>query len=186
MIDSSSPNQPVQNYEIVNPGLEAQVSALLPSVAGYGGNLRATNTIIPIVDLTAAAEGSNVPESMQQAIAFGSMTAFSQVGAGTTTIINSPGFWRMIANVTITSANASHTVSLNMTDGISSKKIWETGNLTSVGASYPWSLNLDLIFFLDSGESLSATCSTASYTSIVGSYRQIADKTGTLVTPSGF
>ena len=77
MIDSSSPNQPVQNYEIVNAGLEAQVAALLPSVAGYGGNLRATNTIVPIVDLTAAAEGSNVPESLQQALAFGSQTAFS-------------------------------------------------------------------------------------------------------------
>ena len=92
MIDSSSPNQPIQNYEIVNPGLETQVASLLPSVAGYGGNLRSTNTIIPIVDLTAAAEGSNVPESMQQAIAFGSMTAFSQIGSGTTVIVNTPGF----------------------------------------------------------------------------------------------
>ena len=93
MIDSSSPNQPIQNYEIVNSGLEAQVAALLPSVAGYGGNLRATNTIIPVVDLTAAAEGSNVPESLQQALAFGSQTAFDVTNT-TTTIISNTGFYR--------------------------------------------------------------------------------------------
>ena len=92
MIDSSSPNQPIQNYEIVNPGLETQVASLLPSVAGYGGNLRATNTIIPIVDLTAAAEGSNVPESMQQALAFGSQTVFDVTNA-TTDVINTPCFY---------------------------------------------------------------------------------------------
>lgn len=186
MIDSSSPNQPIQNYEIVNPGLETQVASLLPSVAGYGGNLRSTNTIIPIVDLTAAAEGSNVPESMQQAIAFGSMTAFSQIGSGTTVIVNTPGFWRVIANANGATANAVQNISLDMSDGVSTKKIWEMGNYTSFGASYPINANIDLIFFLDSGESLSTTCTTNNYTSIVGSVRQIADKAGTLVTPSGF
>lgn len=186
MIDSSSPNQPIQNYEIVNPGLETQVAALLPSVAGYGGNLRATNTIIPIVDLTAAAEGSNVPESMQQAIAFGSQTAFSQIGAGTTVIVNSPGFWRVIGTANNDTANAQHTVSLTMTDGVSTKTVWQTGNMFNVNTGTSYSLNIDFIFFLDSGESLSATCSTNNYTAFTGSVRQVASKDGTLVTPSGF
>lgn len=187
MIDSSSPNQPIQNYEIVNPGLEAQVAALLPSVAGYGGNLRSTNTIIPIVDLTASAEGSNVPESMQQAIAFGSQTAFSQVGSGTTVIINTPGFWRVIGTANIDTANANHTTTLSMTDGISVKNVWQMGNLSNVGSdSSSFAVQFDLIVFLAAGESMSATCSTNSYTAITGSSRQVATVDGTLVTPSGF
>ena len=185
-MSSSTPNQPIQNYEIVNPGLETQVASLLPSVAGYGGNLRATNTIIPIVDLTAAAEGSNVPESMQQAIAFGSQTAVSQVGAGTSVIVNTPGFWRVVGTANVDTANTNHTVKLTMTDGVSVKTVWETGNLTSVSTGTSYALNIDLIFFLDAGESLSATCSNANYTAFTGSVRQIATSDGTLVTPSGF
>ena len=104
MIYSSSPNQPVQNYEIVNAGLEAQVAALLPSVAGYGGNLRATNTIVPIVDLTAAAEGSNVPESLQQALAFGSQTAFS-VSNANSDLASNVGFWRVTGTASFISVS---------------------------------------------------------------------------------
>jgi hypothetical protein len=186
MIDSSSPNQPVQNYEIVNPGLETQVAALLPSVAGYGGNLRATNTIIPIVDLTAAAEGSQVPESMQQAIAFGSQTAISQVGAGTSVIANSPGFWRLIGTVTCVVANATQTVNLAMSDGISTKNVWGATNVSNIGRNETQVFNLDYIFFLAASESLSVVCSTNNLTSFQGSVRQVGTVDGTLVTPSGF
>ena len=186
MIDSSSPNQPIQNYEIVNPGLETQVASLLPSVAGYGGNLRSTNTIIPVVDLTAAAEGSSVSETLAQAIAFGSQTAFSQVGQGTTVIVNTPGFWRVIGTANNDTANANHTVNLEMTDGVSTKIVWQTGNLSTVNVGTSYSVEFDLVFFLDSGESLQTTCSTDLYTACTGSSRQVATSNGTIVTPSGF
>ena len=166
--------------------LQAKIRQLLPSQQGFGEDLQASNVILPVIDLTSAAEGGGVPDYMQNALAFGSQTAYSQVGAGTTTIANTAGFWRVFGNVTLTSANASHDVNFSLTDGLSTKIIWETGNLTSVGASYPWSLNVDFIVFLRSGDSLTTTCSTASYTSSVGSVRQVADVNGTLVNPSGF
>lgn len=181
MIDSSTPNQPVQNYEIVNPGLETQVAALLPSVAGYGGNLRATNTIIPIVDLTAAAEGSNVPESMQQAIAFGSQTAFEVTGTSTV-VANVPGFYRVFGVLTCSTGTANTGGGFTMTDGLSVKQVWahiDSGH-GRLGVS-----GFDFIVFLDSGVSISAFADSTNIV-VTGSTRQIATSDGTLVTPSGF
>lgn len=183
MIDSSSPNQPIQNYEIVNPGLENQVAALLPSVAGYGGNLRSTNTIIPVVDLTAAAEGSNVPFELQTAIAFGSQTAFN-VTNSTSTIINNTGFYRIFGVAQLlASSGATRAGSFNLTDGISNKKIWEITQL-SAGTNDNEHLQFDFIAFFAAGESMSVTCTLNC--AFIGSTRQIASIDGTLVTPSGF
>lgn len=182
MIDSSSPNQPIQNYEIVNKTLETQVAALLPSVAGYGGNLRATNTIIPIVDLTAAAEGSSLPANMQQALAFGSQTVFN-VENTTTTVINSPGFYRCVGTVGgKTATSAAKAAGIKLTDGVSTKIVWATEDF---GANTLFNVPFDYIIFLAAGESLQFfTENTRVYA--IGSVRQVATVDGTLVTPSGF
>lgn len=185
MIDSSSPNQPIQNYEIVNSGLESQVAALLPSVAGYGGNLRSTNTIIPIVDLTAAAEGSSVPESLAQALAFGSQTAFSVSGA-TTTIVSNTGFFR-IFGTNICSANspvATTRIQFILTDGVSDKIILQAENRATTANIITTVTPFDFICFFAAGESLKITAGSEG--DAVGSTRQLADISGTIVTPSGF
>ena len=186
MIDSSAPNQPIQNYEIVNSGLEAQVAALLPSVAGYGGNLRATNTIIPVVDLTAAAEGSNVPESLQQALAFGSQTTFDVTNT-TTTIISNTGFYRIFGTL-LSNANSpasSSIVDVIMTDGITDKIILSNQNRATTANVIPTIVPMDFIVFVASGQSVKIT--SAGVSAIArGSTRQLAAIDGTLVTPSGF
>lgn len=171
---------------VTSEPLETKIRQLLPSQAGFTEELSAQNQIVPIIDLTAAAEGSSVPESMQQAIAFGSQTAFSQVGAGTTVIVNSPGFWRIVGTANNDTANANHTVNLELTDGVTTKIVWQTGNMNTVNVGTSYSVNIDLIFFLASGESLQATCSTNLYIAISGSSRQVATGDGTLVNPSGF
>lgn len=159
------------------------MAALLPSVAGYGGNLRATNTIIPIVDLTAAAEGSNVPESMQQALAFGSQTAFT-ANNSTVVVANSPGFYRIIGAAHITSSNSVDVFnSFTMTDGISVKTVIQQKVYRSSRGNSDW--NFDFIVFLDAGVSISAVSNNV-LSFISGSSRQIATNDGTLVTPSGF
>ena len=74
--------------------LQTQIRDLLPSQNGFGSELQATNVITPIIDLTAAAEGSQLRSDLQTAVAFGSQTAFD--GTGTTvTVANSPGFYRL-------------------------------------------------------------------------------------------
>ena len=63
---------------VTSEALQLKLRQLLPSQQGFGSDLSASDTIIPIIDLTAAAEGSDVSESLQQALAFGSITAFSE------------------------------------------------------------------------------------------------------------
>ena len=58
--------------------LETQIRDLLPSQNGFGSELQASNVITPIIDLTAAAEGSGLGSNLQTAIAFGSQTAFNR------------------------------------------------------------------------------------------------------------
>ena len=59
--------------------LETQIRDLLPSQNGFGSELQASNVITPIIDLTAAAEGSGLATDLARAIAFGSQTAFKSV-----------------------------------------------------------------------------------------------------------
>lgn len=184
MIDSSSPNQPIQNYEIVNPGLESQVAQLLPSVAGYGGNLRATNTIIPIVDLTAAAEGSSVSESLAQALAFGSQTSFSVVNTSTDIVTNT-GFFRVFGCATVFySGTVDRFVNFTMSDGVTDKIIYGV-NCKNGATNNQVAVNFDFIVFMDAGITLKAISNNA-FSVLEGSTRQIATKNGTIVTPSGF
>lgn len=180
----SQPNEPVQNYEVVSPSLEAQVKSLLPSVAGYGGLLRSTNTIIPVVDVSSAAEGSTLAPDLQQAIAFGSQTAFSVENA-TSTLENTAGFYRVFGTIGgCSSASASVFGNFILNDGASDKTIF--GLVTTQGSSGQSNafIAFDFIVFLDSGDSLKAIANAR--TTITGSTRQIAQKDGTLVNPSGF
>ena len=73
--------------------LQATIRNLLPSQRGFGSELQASNVITPIIDLTATAEGTTTPESLQQAISFGAVTADNIINT-TTALAASPGFWR--------------------------------------------------------------------------------------------
>ena len=71
------------------------------------------------------------------------------------------------------------TAEFSMTDGLSTKSIW---NLTTFTADQI-SQNVDLIFAVSNGITLSAIAATGS--NIVGSFRQIANGQGELVNPVG-
>jgi hypothetical protein len=90
---ANRPSQP-EIITVNSEALQAQIRDLLPSQNGFGSELQASNVITPIIDLTAAAEGSGLPVSMQQAIAFGSQTAF-EVTNTSTVIGNTAGFYRI-------------------------------------------------------------------------------------------
>ena len=85
---------------VTSEPLEAKIRNLLPSQAGFTEELSAQNLIVPIIDLTAAAEGSETPETLQQAMSFGSMTADNIINT-TTALAASPGFWRFRGNISV-------------------------------------------------------------------------------------
>jgi hypothetical protein len=62
---------------VTSEALQLKLRQLLPSQQGFGTDLSASDTIIPIIDLTAAAEGSDVPEFLQRA--WDSSTDYDQV-----------------------------------------------------------------------------------------------------------
>ena len=162
--------------------LQTQIRDLLPSQAGFGSELQATNVITPIIDLTSAAEGSGLPVDLARAIAFGSQTAIS-VANTTTTLANAPGFYRLTAVSNLGSAaSGTRATTLTMSDGASTKTVWSHDNQANNVASV---LAIDYIFWLAAGESLSCT-SSATQARLNGSIRQVADSSGSLVNPSGY
>ena len=162
--------------------LQTQIRDLLPSQRGFGSELQATNVITPIIDLTSAAEGSSIGTSLQQALAFGSQTAFEVVNT-TTVIANSPGFYRVTATLCCTDNVSNVAAGFLMDDGVATKQVYAHGGTGNVQDSVV--VPVDLIFWLDTGISLSAF-SEHSGDVVVGSIRQVADSTGTLVNPNGF
>jgi len=162
---------------ITSEALEAAYRALTPSQDGFTEDLMASNTIIPVLDLTASAEGTTTPQYLQTAIAFGSQTVF-RVENTTTTIINTPGFYRIFCIVSAYSGSALY---FNLTDGLSTKRILEFANI----ASDVERDQLDFIVFLAAGESMNIQSSAPSSIA-AGSTRQVADVNGNLVYPSGF
>jgi hypothetical protein len=162
---------------VTSEALEAQVRSLLPSQRGFGEDLQASNVIVPILDLTPAALQTQTPEYLQQALAFGSQTAFAIVNT-TTVIANTPGFWRLTYN---SSHYGTGTTTIQLSDGLSTKVLYSI--LAATGANYQ--VPYDYTVFLAAGESITGISSNANV-ALVGSVRQVADVNGNLVYPSGY
>jgi hypothetical protein len=168
---------------VTSEALQLKLRELLPSQQGFGTDLSASDTIIPIIDLTAAAEGSSVGVNLQTALAYGSQTAFDVTNA-TTDIITTTGFYRIVGCISIKpSSSTNKEASINATDGVTPKKIFhvEISDNNNISNQV---IPFDLVVFVNTGESIQAQASSSSF--ITGSTRQIADVNGTLVQPVGF
>lgn len=163
--------------------LQAQIRDLLPSQNGFGSELQATNVITPIIDLTAAAEGSTVPQFLQTALAFGSVTSFL-VSNTTTTLITTTGFYRVFGNYSFETQSGEVNADFSLSDGSTDKKIigWNTDNASGTAAHIQ---NFDFIVYLAAGETLKAT-TDYSRAKLGGCTRQVATGDGTLIQPVGF
>jgi len=170
---------------VTSEALQLKLRQLLPSQQGFGTDLSASDTIIPIIDLTASAEGSDVRQDLQTALAYGSQTSFS-ANASTVTLANTAGFWQVDAGYSIFLNNAGiATVDFDVTDGVTPKELFSFSSITGAAANNGIvSMPIRFLIFLRTGDSLSVTAS--SLAECAGSYRQIADVNGTLVQPSGF
>jgi len=172
-----------QEFFIKSSNLESKVRELLPSQGGLGAgfDLSASTQIIPIVDLTESAEGSNLRQDLQTSLSFDSVTAFSVANA-TTTIINNTGYFRVFGAYSSNNDNTgSHSGLFQLNDGASQKIIWQVLNPNKANEGTV-AESFDFIVFLQAGESLEASSSTAdSY--LIGCTRQIASIDGTLTNP---
>ena len=173
-----------QEFTINSSAIETKINQLLPSQGGFepGVDFSASTMVIPIVDLTETAEGSNVRADLQTAIFFGGATVFN-VSNGTSTIINTTGYWRVFGSVSLMgNGSGDENAQIVLNDGASTKNIYEC--VVAANSGNPFSFqNFDFNVFLGAGESLQMITSN-NQVFLQGSVRQIADIDGNLVNPS--
>lgn len=165
-----------QEYFINSQQLQDKVSNLLPSQggAGAGFDLSASTQIIPIIDLTESAQGSNIREDLQKSLSFNSVTN-TTVTNTTTTLVNNTGYYRIFGTVNlIANSNCRFVLNDGTTDKIIINFNCGTGQFSSD--------SFDFIVFLPAGDSLKAVSTNASGLINV-STRQIATIDSELVNP---
>lgn len=172
-----------QIIRITSEALQATIRRLLPSQQGFGEDLQASNVIMPVIDVTPTAEGSQTRQDLQSAMSFGSQTTITKA-AGLTDQITTPGFWRVQGAVTLrVDGTAAKEATFILSDGSTDKNVWGVFSTNGINNEIIVQ-DFDFIVFLASGEKLRTQADAAA--NITGSYRQVADTTGNLINPSGF
>lgn len=124
-------------------------------------------------------------KDLSRALSYDSQTTFDIGITGTATLINTTGFYRVFGVATCRQdASSTSEAKFSMSDGLSTKDIWNMSVSPGGGGINPTALQVDFVVYLNAGESLSATCVTNAH--IIGSTRQIADVSGNIVNPAGF
>jgi len=141
---------------VTSEALQLKLRQLLPSQQGFGTDLSASDTIIPVIDLTASAEGSDVRQDLQTALAFGSQTSFGVFNT-TATVINTTGFYRVFGMANLeASAAGQRSISWLLNDGASTKNIW-VAVLENTASAVQQLIQFDFVVFIGVGESLQCT-----------------------------
>ena len=167
-----------QIREITSEALQSLFRRLLPSQAGFGEDLQATNVITPIIDLTPTAEGSSIRQDLQTALD-GSVSSVARTSAGTSTLASTAGFYLVYGGASI---RYSVTISLVTSSGTVKLKFLPNQN----GSSNYLGLEIEpFVVFVQTGESITFTTAGAD-TKCTLFARLIADANGTLQNPLGF
>ena len=172
-----------QEFIIKSQNLEDKVNQLLPSQGGFqaGVDLSASTTIIPIVDLTESAEGSNLRQDLQTALSFNNATTFN-VRNATTNVVSTTGYWRLVGGFTTDAGPSTEESSIEIEDSAgSTKKLWAS-RVDSGSSPKIIGYVVDFVFFLKAGDILKIIMGDDS--AMMGSVRQLADINGNLVNPS--
>jgi len=173
-----------QIIRVTSEAIQAQIRRLLPSQQGFGIDIEASSVITPIIDVTPAAEGSQLPQTLQQALAFGSST--NVYAAGTSVDYNlTPGFYRLNLVSTVRASSANDRANyVRLEDGASAVSVWVHRTRSGgINGEYVCETFNDIIY-LNQGDFLNLLSETGC--NIGGSVRQVADVYGNLINPSGF
>jgi len=179
----------VANRPIRSEQIEAQYRRLLPAQAGneVTTDLLASDTIIPVVNITGAAEGQALREDLQRSYDISS-TSTALVGSGAATWITNTGFWQIRLVVTINPTVAGVESTTFITDGTTSSTVFSTGPSQGGGTSVEeYLVSPEFAVFLRPGDELRSNhpSATANVVTTI-SYRQVADLYGNLTQPTGF
>tara|TARA_R110000737_G_scaffold187559_1_gene210091 strand:+ start:45 stop:569 length:525 start_codon:yes stop_codon:yes gene_type:complete len=172
-----------QEFFINSQELEDKIRQLLPSQGGAGASfdLSASTQIIPIIDLTESAQGSNVRQDLQTALSFGSSTRFIAENNTQTPTVSAGWYQLTFVSSILSTAATNPSVEIQITDGVSTKSLWQHVTKGNSGTSVS-ALDVRLILYLEAGESVNIVSNSANAFAS-GSIRQIATSLGELVNP---
>lgn len=179
-------NQNAYNSRVTDESLEKKFRDTFKSQGGAElvDDLYASGVIVPVVDFTAAAEGSALRQDLQTAWDFATGLA-EKDGSGTTVVLSTPGFWSCQFTLRFRDDNVSaDTARIYINDGSTTKSIWKVVAASTPASNTEQILTWNNIVFLRSGDSLEFVQNTDFYLSVA--YRQIADVSGNLTNPLGF
>ena len=179
-------NQNAYNSRVTDESLEKKFRDTFVSQGGAElvDDLYASGVIVPVVDFTSAAQGSELRSDLQTAMDFATGIAFRNT-AGASTLTTSPGFWRLFGTASLDHyAGAAERTDIRIFDGVTSKYVFFYSGTVVAGADEGISVPFDFNVFLRSGDTL--TINVTNGGSISVSYRQIANAYGNLVNPLGF
>jgi hypothetical protein len=167
-----------QEYFINSQQLQDKVANLLPSQGGAGSSvdLSASTQIVPIIDLTESAEGSNVRADIQTALSLNNITNFEVQASSGQVLVNNTGYFRVFGRATSKDAT---NYNLSLDDGVTGKIIF--GVFSGAGDEFIVN-DFDFVVFIAAGQSLLGTSSNSSSV-LSGCTRQIADIDGNLINP---
>ena len=173
-----------QEYFINSEQLEAKIRSLLPSQggAGAGFDLSASTQIIPVVDLTESAEGSNRRQDLQSSLSHKTVTDFD-ISFVSSVLVNTTGYYRVFGNIQILNDNtAQRSAEIFINNGTTQKSVFKVFSEENSGLNVVTSTAFDFIVKLEAGDSLTAfTGGTAGTINVTT--RQIADIQGNLINP---
>ena len=171
---------------VTSEALQAKLRQLLPSQQGFGTDISASDTIIPVIDLTQAAEGSTLDPSLQQAISIDGDRFSSTSSAAGQSVSTTTGFNRCFGTVLFFEADTAagnYATDLHLYDGVTEFNVFNTLFMASTSVQQFNTLAFDFIYFAKSGVSLRYNGN--SFAKIALTTRQIATTSGTLVNPTG-
>ena len=176
------------NSRVTSEALEKKFRDTFPAQGGAEliQDLFASGVIVPTVDFTDAAKGSELSQQLQTA--WDHSTGSAQIAGTTTNLVSNPGFWRVqgTANVSDTaSGSAGVRLRLSIDDGTTDKPIWAMSVGVTTTNDVEYSDTFDFVVFLRAGDTFKGFSSATSFVLDVA-YRQIATVNGDLVNPLGF
>lgn len=150
-------------------------------------DLYASGVIIPVVDFTAAAEGSSLRNDLQRA--WDSATNLVQVTSTTATdVVTTPGFYKVTLNYAGVLARTQAdrlNAAVSIKTGAVLNPIWQFSNAVNVSLEFDGVVADEFVVFLRSNDSLVASTQGTNNTMNIWT-RQIADVYGNFTNPSGF
>lgn len=173
-----------QEFTIKSQAIEDKINQLLPSQGGYqaGVDFSASTMVIPIVDLTESAEGSDVRADLQTAFSHNSITANFVDNSTTETLVTTTGYFRVFGNGFCNDASGSDQLfKIFLNDGSTDKNVFVVQIDRTASGSH-LNANFDFVVFLSAGDSLKATATSQASGNVTT--RQIADINGNLINPT--